>query len=59
MGLWIRCGNKNVVFTIDWKKFAEIKKGMAGQVKCENHVDSFPFTLRVLCIMNSYVRDKQ
>jgi hypothetical protein len=35
------------------------KKGMAGQVKRESHDDSFFLTLRVLCIMNSYVRGKQ
>jgi hypothetical protein len=58
MGLWIRCGNKNEVFTMGWKKFAKTEKGVAGQVNCESHVDVF-LTLRVLGIMNSYIRSKQ
>jgi transposase len=41
MGLWIRCGNENEVFTIGWKKFAETEKGAAGQVERESHVDGF------------------
>jgi hypothetical protein len=58
MGLWISCGNKNAVFTMGWKNFGETEKGAAGQAEHESHVDSF-LTLRVLCIMNSYVRAKQ
>jgi hypothetical protein len=41
MGLWIWCGNENPVFTIGWKKFADTKKGAAGQVDRESHVDGF------------------
>jgi hypothetical protein len=42
------------------KKFAETKKGAAGQVERESHVDGFILlTSRVLCIINSYVRGKQ
>jgi hypothetical protein len=26
---------------MDWKKFAETEKGVAGQVERESHVDSF------------------
>jgi hypothetical protein len=52
MGLWIQCGNKNAVFTVGWKKFAETGKGAAGQVEHASYVDFF-FTSRVLCIMNS------
>jgi hypothetical protein len=26
MGLWIRCRNKNAVFTMGWKKFVEAEK---------------------------------
>jgi predicted DNA-binding protein YlxM (UPF0122 family) len=52
--------NENAVFTIGWKKLAETEKCAAGQVERESHVDGFSFlTLRVLCIMNSYVRGKQ
>jgi hypothetical protein len=58
MGVWIRCGNKNAVFAMGWKKFAETEKGAAGQVERESHVHGF-FTSRVLCIMNSYVRGKE
>jgi hypothetical protein len=39
MGLWIQHGNKNAVFMMGWKKFAETEKGAAGQVKRERHVD--------------------
>jgi hypothetical protein len=42
-----------------FKNFADTKKGLAGQVKLESHVHGFLLTLRVLCIMNSYVTDKQ
>jgi hypothetical protein len=41
MGLWTRCGNKNAVFTMGWKKFAEIEKSAAGQVERGSHVDGF------------------
>jgi hypothetical protein len=41
MDLWIRCGNKNAVFTIGWKTFADNKKGVAGQVEYESQADSF------------------
>jgi hypothetical protein len=41
MGLWIQCGNENAVFTMGWKKFAETKKGTAGQVEHESHVYGF------------------
>jgi hypothetical protein len=58
MGLWILCGNENVVFTVGWKKFAETEKGAAHQAESESHVDGF-FTTRVLCISNSYIRGKQ
>jgi hypothetical protein len=51
MGLWIQSGNKNVVFTMGWKKFAKTKKGVAGWVKRESHVDGVLFlTSRALCI---------
>jgi hypothetical protein len=43
MDLWIQCGNKNAVFIVGWKKFAETEKGVAGQVELESHVDSFFF----------------
>jgi hypothetical protein len=41
MGLWIWCENKNVVFMVGWKKFAETKKDTVSQVKRESHVASF------------------
>jgi hypothetical protein len=50
MGLWIRRGNENAVFTMGLKKHAETEKGAAVQVECESHVDGF-FTPKVLCIM--------
>jgi hypothetical protein len=57
MGLWIWRGNENATFTVGWKKFPKTEWDVAGQVKCESHVDGFVFfTSRVLCIMNSYVR---
>jgi hypothetical protein len=56
MDLWIRCGNEN---TMGWKKFSKIEKCAAGQVEHESHGDGFLLTLRVLCIMNSYVSGKQ
>jgi hypothetical protein len=28
---------------MSWKKFAEAKIGVAGQVECENHVDGFSY----------------
>jgi hypothetical protein len=28
-------------YTVGWKKFAKTKKGAAGQVKHESHVDVF------------------
>jgi hypothetical protein len=56
MGLWMFCGNENAVFTMGWKTFAESEKGAAGQGEFESHVDDFYFTLRVLCIVTSYVR---
>jgi hypothetical protein len=59
MDLLIRCGNKNADFAEGWKQFADNKKGAVGEVKCESHADGSFLTLRVLCIMNSYVRGKQ
>jgi hypothetical protein len=47
MGLWTRCGNENVVFTVCWKKFAETEGGMEGQVEHESHVDCFFFFLNL------------
>jgi hypothetical protein len=41
MGLWIRYGNENAVFTVGWKKFAETKKGAAAQVESESDVGWF------------------
>jgi hypothetical protein len=41
MGLWIRCGNENAVFTMGWKTFIETEEGTVDQVKHESHVDSF------------------
>jgi hypothetical protein len=43
MGLLIRCGNKNAVFTTGWKKFAKTEKDAVGQVKHESHVDRFSY----------------
>jgi hypothetical protein len=45
MGLWIRCGNKNAIFTVGWEKFAENEKGKAGQVERKNHADGFFFDI--------------
>jgi hypothetical protein len=45
MGLWVQCGNENAVFTLGWKEFSETKKGVAGQVECESHVDGFFFDI--------------
>jgi hypothetical protein len=53
MGLWKMRSSQWV------GKYLPTKKGAAGQVEHESHVDSFFFTSRVLCIMNSYVRSKQ
>jgi hypothetical protein len=58
MVLWIRYGNENAVFTMGWKKLSKTEKGASGQVEREG-VDGFFFKSRVLCIMNSYIRDKQ
>jgi hypothetical protein len=38
---WVQCGKENAVFTLGWKKFADTRKDMAGQVDCESHVDVF------------------
>jgi hypothetical protein len=35
----MQCRTESAVFTMGWKKFAENKKGAAGQVKHESHVD--------------------
>jgi hypothetical protein len=43
MGLWIRSGNKNAVFTMGWKKFTETEKVTVGQVELESHIDGFLF----------------
>jgi hypothetical protein len=32
MGLWIRCGNENAVFTMCWKKFAETEKSLRARL---------------------------
>jgi hypothetical protein len=45
MGLWIRSGNENAVFTMGSKNFAETEKGAAGQIKRGSHVDGFLFYL--------------
>jgi hypothetical protein len=34
---------------VGWKKFADIEKGMAGQVKRESHVDGFFDIEGVVC----------
>jgi hypothetical protein len=41
MGLWIRCGNENAIFTMGWKKFAKTEKVAVGQVERESHVTFF------------------
>jgi hypothetical protein len=55
MGLWIRCGNENAVFTIRWEKIVETEKGAEGQANVKVMLTVF-LTSRMLCIMNSYVR---
>jgi hypothetical protein len=58
MGLWIRCGNENTVFTMSWKKFAKTEKGMVGQVEHESNGDCF-FDIEGIMLTNSYAGGKE
>jgi transposase len=55
MGLWIRCGNENTVFTWVGKDSPRPKKERRVRSNV-SHFDGFFLTSRMLCIMNSYVR---
>jgi hypothetical protein len=44
---------------MDWKNFAKTEKGAEGQVERKSHVDVFFLISRVLCLINSYIKDKQ